>query len=377
MGDAQTHSNEEDRAFMQRALEEARRGEGLTAPNPMVGCVVVNNDEIVGVGWHKGPGQPHAEADALSEAGARARGATLYVTLEPCNHFGRTPPCSQAVIDAGVAKVVFALADPNPIAAGGAAALQNAGVIVESGLLEAEARHLNRFWLHSLRASRPYVVAKFAVSLDGKIATAGGQSQWITGPVAREHGHRLRQACDAVIVGAGTVITDDPALTVRLDIDAPADPLRVVLDSAGRTSPGAKVYDRAAPGAILAATSAAPSDRLEQFRAHGVDILTVCRDVNGRAHLGEVLEALKLRGATSVMIEGGADVLGAAFDGGYVDEVWAFIAPVVIGGAGAPSPIAGSGPERLADAFRLNNVSMTPCGGDMLIRGEIRNEEPT
>lgn len=361
----------DDRRFMLRAIELARRGEGRVSPNPPVGCVIVNYGAIVGEGWHEGPGTDHAEAMALKSAGERARGAAVYVTLEPCNHHGRTPPCADAILKSGAAAVVYAIADPNPVAAGGAARLARAGVEVRAGVCEKEARALARFWLHSLKSSRPYVIAKFAMSLDGKIATAGAESKWITGTLARERAHVLRRAVDAVLVGADTVIADDPALTVRLPETAPVQPLRVVVDSRGRTPPGALVYDRAGRGAVLATTAAAPMARRAAYAALGVDVLVLPADAKGRVDIEELLRALRERGLCSVLVEGGGAVLGSFFDAGAVDEVWAFIAPVVIGGAGR-TPVAGDGAARLANALRLAEVETEQLGPDLMVRGFAR-----
>ncbi len=363
----------EDARHMSRALELARKGEGFASPNPLVGSVVVRDGAVVGEGWHMGPGTSHAEAMALSAAGEKARGATVYVTLEPCNHFGRTPPCVDAILASGAAEVVYALADPNPVAAGGAARLKAAGVTVRSGVLEAEARQLNRFWLHGLASDRPYVIAKFAMSLDGKIATASGESKWITGPLARERGHLLRQQADAVIVGAGTVIADDPALTVRAPEVDPAHPLRVVIDTAGRTPPGAHVYDRIGKGALIATTAAAPGARLDAYRALGVETLVLPADHNGQADLAALLRVLKARGVLSVLVEGGAGAHGGFFDAGLVDEVQAFIAPVIIGGGGV-SPVGGDGAAALAGAMRLEETSVERIGPDLLVSGRVSRE---
>ncbi len=371
MGDRSSQNlTDADERFMRRALALAARGEGLTAPNPMVGCVLARDGEIVAEGWHKGAGTPHAEAEALRDAGDGARGATAYVTLEPCNHWGRTGPCAEALIEAGVAEVIYAMADPNAEAAGGAATLRAAGVAARGGLCEPEAAALNRGWLHRLRAGRPYVFAKFAASLDGKIATHAGHSQWITGPAARARGHDLRAGVDGVIVGANTVIADDPALTARPSGRETRRPLRIVLDSAARTPPGAQVYDRAGAGALLAVTDATPRARLDGFRGLGVDILTLPKDAHGRPDAEALLQALGARGLNAVMIEGGGAVLGAFFDAGLIDEVWAFIAPVVIGGAGK-TPVGGVGAARLDEAFRLDAVEIEQLGPDMLMRGRI------
>lgn len=359
--------------YMKRALMLAARGEGRTAPNPLVGCVLVKDDKIVGEGWHEGPGLDHAEIAALKSAGDKARGATCYVTLEPCNHTGRTGPCVEALIEAGVAEVSYALADPNPVAMGGAARLGEAGIKVTQGVFEKEARSLNRFWLHSLDAKRPFVVAKFATSLDGKIATASGDSKWITGESARDRAHDLRREVDAIIVGADTVIADDPALTARIGLQETRCPLRIVLDSTARTFPGAKVYDRAGKGAMLVTTKAAPESRLAAFREHGVEILTLDTGRNTRPDLEVLLKDLGARGLMGVMIEGGGAVLGSFFDEGLVDEVWAFIAPVIIGGAGQ-SPVAGVGISSIADAFRLEDIDTQTLCHDILVRGRVIKE---
>lgn len=363
---------------MSRAVELARRAEGFTSPNPMVGCVVVSGGVIVGEGFHLKPGGAHAEVEALRAAGETARGATLYVTLEPCNHVGRTAPCVDAVIAAGVAEVVFALADPNPAASGGADRLRAAGVAVRSGVLETEARRLNRVWLHRLATGRPYVFAKFAASLDGRIATHTGESRWITGPEARARAHDLRQASDAIVVGVGTVLADDPALTARPESDfgglAPRNPLRVVLDSAGRTPAEAKIFqDTDAAPTLIATTERAPGGFHEVCAAAGVETVVLPQDDAGRPRLPALLGALAARDLNSLMVEGGARALGAFYDAGLVDEVWAFLNPRVIGGP-APGAVGGEGAARLADAARLKDVEIERLGEDLLVRGAVRKE---
>lgn len=373
MGDAQDRQQEQDSRFMREALALASRGAGRVAPNPLVGCVIVKDGEIVGRGWHEGPGLPHAEIAALKDAGDKARDASAYVTLEPCNHTGRTGPCVDVLLEAGVRQVVYALADPNPAAAGGAKRLREAGIETRGGVLENEARHQNRFWLHWLKTKRPYVVAKFAASLDGKLATHAGDSQWITGPASRARAHELRRQVDAVIIGADTVIADDPSLTARPDKADPQYPLRVVLDSGGRTPPGAKVYDRAGRGALLVASDKTSSAQLDAYREHGADILQLEADENGRPDLDALLDHFGARGINGVMVEGGGAVLGSFFDAGLVDEVWAFIAPLIIGGRKAPS-VEGLGPARLADARRLAEPQTELLDGDILVRGRIARE---
>lgn len=369
---------DDDRRYMERALELARTAEGFTSPNPMVGCVVVKDGRVVGEGFHARPGGAHAEVAALKEAGDAARGATLYVTLEPCNHHGRTPPCADAVLDAGVAEVVYALADPNPTAAGGAARLAAAGVKTRGGVCEKEARRLNRFWLTKLRTGRPHVIAKFAASLDGRIATRTGQSQWITGAEARARSHDLRQACDAIIVGANTVIADDPTLTARPERDlgglAARHPLRVVLDSNGRAPVTAKVFDATGDAqTLVAATDMTPASRQARLAERGVETAILPRDDRGRPRLPALLGELAARDVTSLIVEGGAETLGAFFDGGLVDEVQAFISPRIIGGP-APGAVAGAGFASLADTARLEDVAIEPLGEDVLIRGLVRKE---
>lgn len=363
----------DDRRHMMRALELAGRAAGMTSPNPMVGCVVVKDGDVIGEGWHKKAGAPHAEIEALAEAGEAARGACVYVTLEPCAHHGLTGPCADALIAAGVAEIVYAVADPNREAAGGAERLAEAGIKVRNGVCETEAREQNRFWLHAVETARPYVIAKFAASLDGRIATRTGESKWITGPEARARAHDLRRQVDAILVGVGTVIADDPSLTARSGEETVARPLRVILDSTAQTPPGAAALERSGSGALIATTTHAPAANLEACRAVGADLLTLETDEAGRPDAAALLPALYARSVRAVMVEGGAGVLGAFFDAGLVDEVWAFIAPIVIGG-GRPA-VAGAGPLALADALRLENVETETLGADFLIRGRAGNRK--
>lgn len=361
--------SQNDSQHMFRAIDLARRAEGWTSPNPMVGCVLVRNDEVVGEGWHKGPGQAHAEAMALSVAGEAAKGATAYVTLEPCNHFGRTPPCADGLIKAGVARVVFAVADPNPQAAGGAKALRDAGLAVErmEGTPAATAEELIRPWIFSLSSDRPYVYAKWASSLDGRVATRGGQSKWITGAEARAKSHELRARTDAILVGVGTILADDPSLDARLEGRETAPALKVVLDSSGRTPLRSKLLT--SPGPVLIIVSGeAHGDRLDALRGVGAEVL-VAPTVHQKPDIGWVLRLLKERGLVSVMIEGGPIVLGAAIDAGVVDEVWTFLAPKILG-AGT-SAVLGRGAERLDDSLQLENMTINTLGTDVLIRSRV------
>lgn len=359
----------DETAIILRAVELARRAEGRTAPNPMVGCVLMRDGEVIGEGWHKGPGQLHAEAAALVDAierGGDARGATAYVTLEPCNHHGRTPPCSEGLIAAGVAEVVYAVPDPNPLAAGGAERLRAAGLKVRHVPM-AEADRLARPWIYSLRAPRPWVTAKLAMSLDGRTATRSGASKWITGELARGRGHDLRQVSDAILIGVGTVLADDPGLDPRPEGREPAPSLKVILDTSLRTPPTAKLLTT--PGSVLIASGpeAAPA-RVQALEAAGAEILPLPLEA-GRLPLDMLLRHLKDRACQRVMIEGGGTLLGAAFDGGLVDEVWAFLAPTLIGG-GRPA-IDGMGPEGLEGAFDLDDLQTEQLGRDLLLRGVL------
>lgn len=361
---------------MQRAIALASQAEGCTSPNPLVGCVVVNNEVVVGEGWHHAAGLAHAEVNALKQAGDAARGATLYVTLEPCTHQGRTPPCTNAIVKAGVATVVYAVADPNPVATGGATVLQDAGIEVIGGVLAAEAQHMNRFYLHFQQTRRPYIVAKYAASLDGRIATRSGHSQWITGPQARQRGHQLRQAVDAIIVGAQTVIDDNPSLTVRLEGLPSAQtrhPLRVVLDSRGRIPLDRHLFDPDLPGNTLVFTTDAMTTSLEQsLSRRGVAVKRIGRDLQQRVDLDTALQELSKLHIQSAMVEGGQELLGSFLDAEQINEVWAFLAPMLIGGTDARQAIGGLGIDRLEHAAKLVDCATEQVGDDWLVRGQIR-----
>ncbi len=384
VANAQTiDDTDQDARFLSEAVALARRAEGLTSPNPMVGCVLVHDGKVIGRGWHTGPGTPHAEVAAIADAKTQSNethGATAYVTLEPCNHHGRTGPCTEALIAAGVAETIFAEKDPNALAAGGAERLAESGMSVRHLPIE-ETRKLNASWVHGIKTGSSYVLAKAAMSLDGRVATSTGESQWITGPEAREAGHRDRWGVDAMIVGAGTVLADDPSLTARPPGLAMRQPLRVVLDSTARTSPGAKVFERSAhqgndaPGisALLATTDRAPAARLRAFEEMGVDPLILSTDHDGRPDLTALLKALHQRGVVKVMVEGGGTVLGAFFDQDLIEELALFVAPKLIGG-GRPA-FAGAGVDTLQDASRFRFDPPHPIGSDILYRGYRQRKE--
>lgn len=352
---------------MDAALAAAATADFGTSPNPMVGCVIVREGAVIGTGFHARAGTPHAEINALAAVGERARGADLYVTLEPCAHHGRTPPCTDALIEAALRRVVVAMIDPNPQVAGrGVAALRAAGITVDVGTREAEARRLNEFYLKHVSTGLPFVTAKFAASLDGKIATAGGESRWITSAQTRDASHRLRHINDAILVGVNTVIADDPELTTR--IEGGRSPLRIVVDSRLRIPLTARVL-RSAPGsALVATTAAADPDRISRLREAGVEVEVVDASPSG-VDLAALMAVLGARGAISVLVEGGARVHGAAFDAGIVDKVVAMLAPRVIGGAAAPSAVGGAGAASLAAAAPLRDVSVERLGPDLVVTG--------
>ena len=352
--------------YMERALELGWSALGTTSPNPAVGCVIVRNGEVVGEGYTHPPGQRHAEADALRQAGRRAQSATLYVTLEPCNHYGRTPPCSEAIVAAGVAEVRIAVRDPNPnVAGGGIARLNAAGVETRVGECATEAGRLIEAFAKHSATRMPFVTSKFAMSLDGKIAARSGDSKWISGSESREFAHLLRAQSDAIMVGINTVLADDPQLTAR-DADGNANerqPLRVVLDSRGRMSPDAKMLS--APGDTLWVTARPVRPELVEGRAE----YAVIGGDDGRVDLRALMATLGERDITSVLVEGGGAVLGALFDLNLVDKVVAFVAPVIIGGKDAISPVGGVGIADMQDALRLRDVEVRRFGEDVAIIG--------
>jgi len=345
----------------------------------MVGSVVARGDEVVGEGWHRAAGSAHAEVEALADAGEAARGATLYATLEPCSHHGRTPPCVDAILAAGIRHVVYALADPNPAAAGGAAALRRAGVEVTEGVEEAAARDLNRFFLHHIATGRPRVIVKSASSLDGRIATRTGESRWITGEASRRRVHELRQAVDAILVGVDTVIADDPALTVRLDAAAlpPAQvrhPRPVVLDSRGRAPLDSTLLaGERDTVTLIAGTPAMPDAYRAALGRNGCELLLLEPAADdARVPLAPLLDHLGALGIQSLLVEGGPTVHGAFLDAGLVDELWCFVAPLLIGGLDARASFGGHGVARLDEAVRIDTPRIERLDGDVLIRGDVR-----
>ncbi len=360
----------EDREWMARALALGAAARGLTSPNPMVGAVVVRDGRAVGEGHHERAGAPHAEVVALGRAAEAAQGATLYVTLEPCAHHGRTPPCVETIVRAGISRVVAAVPDPNPKAGGGAGVLRAAGVTVEVGCCLEEAAALNRVFLTAMREGRPHVTLKCAMTLDGKIAAVDGSSRWITGPEARLRAHRFRSEADAVIVGIGTALADDPALTVRLDRPWPREPWRVVVDSRGRLPASARMISAGTPSrTLVAVTDSAPAERIAALAATGATVLA-CKAEGGRVDLADLGARLFAMDVIGALVEGGGELAGAFVDAGLVDRVAYFVAPLLVGGRSAPTPVGGVG-RSLTRAVRLERVEAARVGEDWLIEGDV------
>ena len=353
--------------MMRAALALARRSLGRTWPNPAVGCVIVKDGVILGRGRTQDGGRPHAEVDALNQAGEAARGATAYVTLEPCSHFGKSPPCADALIKAGVMKVVSAMEDPNPQVNGqGHARLRAAGIDVEVGAGAKEAAEINAGFLLQLREGRPLFHLKVASSLDGRIATASGESKWITGAAARADGQRLRATHDAILVGANTVATDDPELTCRLPGLDGYSPVRIVLDSKARTSPGSKLALTANKTPVwVLCTRDAPSQAREALQAKGVQVIEVASNEQGRVDIAAASRALGERRLTRVLVEGGGQVAAAFLKAGLVDRLTSYQAGLLMG-ADSRSAVAPLGLEKLGFAPRFTLVSSRALGGDVV-----------
>lgn len=364
----------QDVQLMRAALKAAARGQ--PSPNPHVGAIIAHGSEVVGVGHHERAGKAHAEVVALREAGPRARGATLYVTLEPCNHVGRTGPCTQALIAAGIARVVIATRDPAPHVPGAAERLRAAGIDVVLGVQEHAARRLVADFVKHITTGLPFVHLKAAVTLDGRIATRTGASRWITGPEARKEAHRMRKHSDAVLVGVGTVLADDPELTVR---DVPGrDPLRVVLDSELRTSLVAKLvrHSSPAPTLLLHAHDAPRAKRAALAELPGVELAEVPRGAAGGLDLDAALREIARRDCVRLLVEGGARLHGALIDGRFVDRVSVFVAPVLLGDGEAVPLARGRGVDSVADALRLTEVAIKRLGDDVLIEGDVPHPSP-
>ncbi len=361
-----------NQVFMLRALELAARATGRTSPNPLVGAVVVKDGEIVGEGYHQKAGQPHAEVIALESAGENAWNATLYVTLEPCNHHGKTPPCTEAIIKSGISKVYAATLDPNPLVSGrGIERLKEAGIDVNVGLLEQEARDLNQFFFKFVTRGLPFVALKTAMTLDGKIATHTGDSRWITNEKSREYVHQLRNTFDAVMVGIGTILKDDPRLNTRLPQEDTRDPVRLIIDARLETPTTSQVLQTARQQeTIVYCLSGVDPLRIKQFQDMGAEVVII-RDRSGRVPLAEVLRDVAQRGLISVLMEAGSQINAYALEHKLVDKVYWFVAPRICGGDKAVSPVGGQGIERMSQTIDLHNVTIRTFDEDILVEGYL------
>ena len=360
----------EKEKWMRLALSLAKKGEGKVSPNPMVGAVLVKNGKLIAKGYHRYFGGPHAEVEAIQRAKDKARGCTLYVTLEPCSHYGKTPPCTQAIIRAGIRRVVIATLDPNPINSGrGVQELKKAGIEIELGVCEEEATKVNEAFFKFMKKRIPFVVVKVASSLDGKIATSKGESKWITGQKAREFAHRLRDKMDAILVGINTVISDDPSLL------APSkDSLaRVILDSKLRIPLNSKILkDQDKADTFIFTTSKADRQKLCELKSRGIKVAIVKEDQDGRVDLEEVLKKLASLEIMILLVEGGGKVIGSFFDKGLVDKLFLFLAPRIIGGRNSLTWVEGRGVDLLSQTPHIEVSSLRKIGQDLLLEGYVR-----
>ncbi|MBN1412625.1 MAG: bifunctional diaminohydroxyphosphoribosylaminopyrimidine deaminase/5-amino-6-(5-phosphoribosylamino)uracil reductase RibD [Spirochaetales bacterium] len=357
-----------DKRFMKMALKLGEKGKGKTSPNPMVGAVIVKNGRIIGRGYHKKAGQPHAEVNAFNSVKESAAGATLYVNLEPCCHFGKTPPCTDRIIEERIGRVVIGMEDPNGLVKGkGIAVLKKAGIEVTVPVMEEEARELNRFYLKHITAGIPFVTLKSAVTLDGKIATRTGQSRWITGEAAREYVHYLRSLHDGILAGVNTVIADDPELTARQKGKRKKRPVRIVLDSSGRTPLSATVLKgRDAGRTIIATTSNMDEELVKKYMARGTEVL-IFSSQDGRVNLKELLQELGNRGLFSLFVEGGSEVTGSFLDQGLFDSLCLFLAPKILGGKQGLSFAGGREKDSLEESVLLELKEMKRFEDDVML----------
>ncbi len=362
---------ESDERYMWMALDLARQGLGKTNPNPMVGAVLVKDGEVIGTGFHEKAGLAHAEIIALQDAGERARGATLFVNLEPCSHQGRTPPCVDALIEREIRKVVMAMKDPNPLVSGkGIKKLEEAGIKVKTGVLEEKALRLNEVFVKYITTNTPFIVVKAAMTLDGKIATQQGESQWISGEKSRQLVHKLRSISDGIMVGINTVLQDNPRLTVRLNEEERTEqPLRIIVDSLGRLPMDAKV-SKVLNGkkTLLATTVAMPKDKKEALMAQGVEVLTL-PDKDGRVDLVQLMVELGNREISALLVEGGGALNYSLLESNLIDKVYLFVAPLLFGGENAPTPFEGQGVKKLTDSWVVKNVELKQLDNDLLVIG--------
>lgn len=359
----------QDTQWMARALELARKGMGRVSPNPMVGCVIVKDGRVIGEGWHQKCGSLHAERNALAACTEDPAGATLYVTLEPCCHWGRTPPCTDAILEHKIGRVVAGCLDPNPLVAGkGLAILREQGVEVTAGVLEGECKACNAVFFHYIQTKTPFVVLKYAMTLDGKIAAYTGHSRWVTGEQARAHVHATRNWLSAILVGVGTVLADDPLLTCRME--GGRNPVRIVCDSHLRTPLTSQLIRTAREVPTLLA-AVERNQNAQQLEAAGAEILLCRATPQGKVDLSDLMAQLGERGVDSVLLEGGGELAFSALEAGVVHKVQAYIAPKLVGGRTAKTPLGGGGFPTMDRAVKLKNVTLTQLGEDLLLEGDV------
>ena len=357
--------------FMKKALNLAKKGQGYTSPNPMVGAVVVKDGEVKGKGYHQFVGQAHAEVNAIEDAGSQTKGATLYVNLEPCNHTGRTPPCTRKILEAGIKRVVVAMEDPNTKAGGGAVFLKAHGIEVLIGVCEEPAKKLNEAFVKYVHTKRPFVLLKCAATLDGRIATRSGDSKWVTGEKARKFVHRLRHAVDAILVGAGTIHSDDPSLTTRLDSDDGLDPVRIVLDTHLSIPSSARILQLDSNSdTILVTGHGVTENKKRAVVKKGVRLIELPVNNDG-IEMQPLLDRLGQMGITSLLVEGGSRIVASAFNSGIVDKVLFFYAPKILGGDDGIPICRGPGPELMKDCIRVKNIRVRRFDDDVMIEGYI------
>ena len=359
-----------DEAYMRRALELAEKGRGWTNPNPMVGAVIVKEGRIIGEGYHERFGELHAERNALKNCTEDPKGATVYVTLEPCCHHGKTPPCTDALIESKIGKVVVGMPDVNPIVAGnGVKILEEHGIEVVTGVLEEECRRLNRIFIKYMTQKLPYVVMKYGMTMDGKIATVSGLSKWITGESSRENVHRTRHALMGIMVGVGTVIADDPMLDCRLP-EGGKNPVRIICDSNLRTPMDSKIVKTASDIRTIIATVSGDASRIKEYESRGCEVVRTSEN-RGKTNLKELMSVLGEKGIDSILLEGGAQLNFSALEARIVDEIHTYIAPKMFGGD-AKTPVGGAGIENIDDAVILRPVNITKFDDDIFIESEVK-----
>jgi len=363
-----------DEKYMRLAMQLAGNAIGRTSPNPLVGAVIVKDNRVVGCGWHRKAGTPHAEVHALNQAGELAQGADVYVTLEPCAHYGKTPPCSKALVEAKVKNVYGGLLDVNPKVAGkGFKILEDAGIHVEYGFLQDELRKQNEVFFKWIEHKKPFIVLKAAMTLDGKIATATGQSKWITNETSRAYGYKLRDIYDSIMVGINTVIEDNPMLTAR--VDGGKNPIRIVVDSSLKIDINANVVQDKSAKTIVATTDKADKDKILKLQAQDVDVIVVDKDENDKVDIEKLLDILGQQNICSILVEGGATLSGSFVAKKLVDKVYFFIAPKIVGGKEAKTPVAGTGILNLQEALALKDIQIEKLEEDILIIGRVDKDK--